>query len=171
MAGFTLIEVMVALIVLVLGVLGAAAMTLSAIRDSKQSGLRSQASAMAYQVSDLMRANGIGNVAIFTGGAPSSVATCWSAAGCLPSDMANNDFFEWRAKLQGVNGLPNSDAKICRDSTNLASDAASYAACDNLPESPLVVKIRWDEKNNNARDTTAPVAFMTAYLVVPIQPY
>ncbi len=171
MAGFTLIEVMVALIVLVLGVLGAAAMTLSAIRDSKQSGLRSQASAMAYELSDLMRANSSGNEAIFTGGAPSSVAACWSAAGCLPSEMAKNDYFEWRAKLTGVNGLPNSAAVICRDAANLASNAASYATCDNLPASPLVVKMKWDEKNNNARDATAPIAFTTAYLVVPIQPY
>ena len=169
-AGFTLIEVMVALIVLVLGVLGAAAMTLSAIRDSKQSGLRSQASALAYELSDLMRASGSGQVGVFTGSLPTAVATCWST-GCIPIDMAKNDYAEWHAKLTGANGLPNGDAVICRDATNLASDAASYGACDNLLTSPLVVKLKWDEKNNNARDATAPIAVITAYLVVPIQPY
>ena len=169
-AGFTLIEVMVALIVLVLGVLGAAAMTLSAIRDSKQSALRSQASALAYELSDLMRAN-FGNEGVFIGVAPGSVAACWSA-GCTPAEMARNDYFEWRAKLTGSDGLPGGNAVICRDVTNLASDAVSYGTCDNLPASPLVVKLKWDEKSNNARDAGAlATAVTTAYLVVPIQPY
>ena len=191
-SGFTLIEVMVALIVLVLGVLGAAAMTLTAIRDSKQSGLRSQASAMAYELSDLIRASAYPSPvppavpplpgtppppgpqeSIFTGVAPSSVATCWSPAGCSPDDMARNDYYEWRAKLIGVNALlPNGDAVICRDATNLGSDVATFnPACDGLPGSPLVVKLSWDEKNNNARDASAPTAITRAHLVVPIQPY
>ena len=171
-AGFTLIEVMVALIVLVLGVLGAAAMTLSAIRDSKQSGLRSQASALAYELGDLMRMSP-GQEATFTGAPPSAaVPTCWAATGCTPADMAINNYYEWRAKMAGPSGLPNGTAIICRDVGSLASDATSYAAaCDGLVTSPLVVKIKWDEKNNNARDATAPTAVTPTYLVVPIQPY
>ncbi len=189
--GFTLIEVMVALIVLVLGVLGAAAMTLSAIRDSKQSSLRSQASALAYELSDLIRASAyptpvVPAVAppagtppppgpqegVFIGSPPSAgVATCWST-GCTPDDMAKNDYFEWRAKLRGPDGLPNGDAIICRDATNLGSDVVSYnPACDGLASSPLVVKMSWDEKNNNARDASSPTAITRTHLVVPIQPY
>ena len=163
--GFTLIEVMVALIVLVLGVLGAAAMTLNAIRDSKQSSLRSQASALAYEMSDLMRANP-GQETVFTGGAPSAVGTCWTT-GCTPNDMAKNDFYEWRAKLTGTNGLPNGDAVICRDATQLAV----YPTCDGSPTAPLVVKLRWDEKNNNARGAVTPVAITARFMAVPIQPY
>lgn len=175
-SGFTLIEVMVALVVLVLGVLGAAAMTLSAIRDTKQSGLRSQASALAYELSDLMRMSP-GQESVFTGAAPASgVPACWST-GCSATDMATNNYYEWLGKLKGTSGmpgsgLPNGAAVICRDVGSLASDAASYAAaCDGLPTSPLVVKMKWDEKNNNARDATAPTAVTTTYLVVPIQPY
>ena len=166
-AGFTLIEVMVALIVLVLGVLGAAAMTLNAIRDSKQSSLRSQASALAYEMGDLMRANP-GQETVFTGAAPSAVSTCWSI-GCTPNDMAKNDYYEWRAKLTGTNGLPNGDAVICRDATKL--DDVFYPACDNSPTAPLVVKLRWDEKNNNARGAVTPVAITSRFMAVPIQPY
>lgn len=175
-SGFTLIEVMVALVVLVLGVLGAAAMTLSAIRDTKQSGLRSQASALAYELGDLMRMSP-GQEGVFTGPAPGAgVPSCWSA-GCSAADMATNNYYEWLGKLKGTSGmpgsgLPNGAAVICRDVGGLASDAASYAAaCDGLATSPLVVKIKWDEKNNNARGATAATAVTTAYLVVPIQPY
>ncbi len=171
-AGFTLIEVMVALIVLVLGVLGAAAMTLSAIRDSKQSGLRSQASALAYELGDLMRMSP-GEEVTFKGPAPTaSVPGCWAGTGCSPAEMAKNNYFEWRAKLTGPSGLPNGAAIICRDATNLGSDVATFnPACDDSPNSPWVVKMSWDEKNNNARDATAPTAVTITHLVVPIQPY
>ena len=180
-AGFTLIEVMVALIVLVLGVLGSAAMTLAAIRDGKQSGLRSQASALAYEVSDLMRANRstsqlpvdlAAREAVFTSAAPSSgVSACW-IGGCTPTEMAQNDYYEWHQKLTGANGLPNGQAVICRDATQLSS----FPGCDNDVTAPLVVKLRWDEKNNNARDAAvttnaAPTAVTVRTMAVAIEPY
>ena len=169
-AGFTLIEVMVALIVLVLGVLGAAAMTLTAIRDGKQAGLRSQASAMAYELSDLMRMSP-GQETVFTGSTtPTAVSACW-VAGCSLPEMAQNNLYEWRAKLGSANGLPNGAAVICRDAANLTSDAAGYGTCDGLVTSPLVVKIKWDEKVDNARGQTAGAPVVAAYLVVPIQPF
>jgi type IV pilus assembly protein PilV len=149
-AGFTLIEVMVALIVLVLGVLGAAAMTLNSLRDNKQSGLRSQATALAYEMGDLMRANPTFE-ATFTGTPPSPTAvtsSCYTT-GCAPSDMATSDYAQWVAKLTSttapVYGLPNATWKICRDAANLTS----MTACDNLATSPLMVKLKWDEKYNN----------------------
>ena len=156
---------MVALIVLVLGVLGAAAMTLNAIRDSKQSGLRSQASALAYEMGDLMRANP-GQESVFTGAPPAAVAACWTT-GCSPNDMAKNDYSEWRAKLAGATGLPNGDAVICRDATKLDL----YPGCDGSPTAPLVVKLKWDEKNNNARGAVTPTAVTTRTMAIPIQPY
>ena len=173
-AGFTLIEVLIALIVLVLGVLGAAGMTLASIRDAKQSGLRAQASALAYEVGDLMRANP-GQEGVFTGGPGASVSGCWGA-GCSPSDMAKNDFYEWTQKLSGPNGLPNGSAVICHDATNL-----KVMACDNNASAPLVVKLQWDEKNNQSRGalargatnddgTSASTAVTTRIMAVVIQP-
>lgn len=173
MGGFTLIEVMVALIVLVLGVLGAAAMTLNAIRDSKQSSLRSVASALAYEMGDLMRANRYGTLtpppyqeAVFTAAPPSGpIATCWTT-GCSVSDMAKNDYYEWSQKLVSTNGLPNGAAVICHD-----AGLANYPTCDNSATAPLVVKLRWDEKNNNARGAVSATAVTTRYMNVVIQPY
>ena len=162
---------MVALIVLVLGVLGAAAMTLSAIRDSKQSGLRSQASALAYEISDLMRANRNGvapsyQEAVFTASAPTGpVSSCWTT-GCSVSDMAKNDYYEWDQRLRSVNGLPNGAAVICHDVS-----MANYPTCDNTATAPLVVKLRWDEKNNNARGAASATAVTTRFMNVTIQPY
>ncbi len=163
-AGFTLIEVLIALIVLVLGVLGAAGMTLASMRDSKQSGLRAQASALAYELGDIMRANP-GQSAVFTGGTAVANAGCWTT-GCAPTDMAKNDFYEWKLKLATPAGLPNASAVVCHDATNL-----NTFACDNNALAPLVVKLKWDEKNNAARDQTAAAAAVTTrYLSVVVQP-
>ncbi len=171
-AGFTLIEVLIALIVLVLGVLGAAAMTLTSLRDGKQSGLRSQAAALAYEIGDIMRANrnATGVEAIFTGTQPTGgISSCWTSSGCVPTDMATNDFYEWIQKLHNpITGLPNGQAVICHD---LATPATSFPACDGSATSPLVVKLKWDEKNNNARGATSTTAVSTQYLVVTLQPF
>jgi type IV pilus assembly protein PilV len=160
-AGFTLIEVLIALIVLVLGVLGAAAMTLTSLRDGKQSIYRSQATALAYELGDLMRASP-SQEAVFTGATPALVSSCWTT-GCSPSDTAKNDVAEWRAKVPLV--LPNGDAVICHDLTKLDQ----YPACDGSATAPLVVKLKWDEKNNNARGQTTS-AVTTRSMSIVIQP-
>jgi type IV pilus assembly protein PilV len=165
-AGFTLIEVLIALIVLVLGVLGAAGMTLNSLKDTKQSGLQSQATALAYELSELMRANP-GQETSFTSGTQGSVSGCWSS-GCSPSDMAKNDYYEWYTKLTGTYGLPNGSAVVCHDATKLADPTL---ACDNAATAPLVVKLKWDEKNNNARGQAASGAITSRILVVTIKPY
>jgi type IV pilus assembly protein PilV len=175
--GFSLIEVMVALIVLVLGVLGSAAMTLNALRDNKQSAVRSQATAMAYELADLMRANVVPQSApvntqesIFTGSQPAigAVTSACYVAGCTPSQMATSDYAQWLAKLTGAGGLPNASAKVCRDSASLNS----MTSCDNATTSPLVVKLQWDEKYNNGTYVAAQTGqSATPNLVVVIQPY
>ncbi len=167
--GFTLIEVMVALIVLVLGVLGAAGMTLTALRDTKQSSTRSQAVALAYEFADLMRANP-GNEAIFTGAVPTTpVLACYSSAGCNRTEMAQNEFREWNRKVTApVSGLPGGNFVICHDATNLGV-MGTAASCDNSASSPLVVKMSWDEKQNDG--TFLPTTPSSPpRLVMPIQP-
>lgn len=170
-AGFTLIEVMVALIVLVLGVLGAAAMTLTSLRDNKQSALRSQASALAYELSDLMRANP-GQELVFTGSVPGGIVAGCYTSGCLAAEMATSDYFQWKTKLISntapVLGLPNARWRICRDATS----PGSMSTCDSLPTSPLVVKLQWDEKYNNGKFVADVISSTdTPNMVVAMQPY
>ena len=143
--GFTLIEVMVALIVLVLGVLGAAAMTLTALRDSKQSSLRSQAVAAAYELGDLIRMNPT-QTAVFLAAPPGSPVTTCYTSGCSAADLSTNDYYQWYAKLTSpATGLPNVTVKVCRD----IASPASMATCDDLPTSPIAIKMRWDVKTND----------------------
>ena len=174
--GFTLIEVLVALIVLVLGVLGAAGMTLTALRDSKQSGTRSQAVALSYELADIMRANitysasgvaGSGE-AVFLAAAPTAIIpACYSSGGCSPAEMAQNEYYLWNTKVIAASGaLPGAGQKICRDATNFNS----MTTCDGLAGSPMVVKLTWSEKLNDG--TFLPSgANAPPRLVIPVQPY
>src|SRR6185295_1538044 len=55
--GFTMIEVLVSLVVLSIGLLGVAALQLTSLRSNHSSAMRSQATFLAYDIIDRMRAN------------------------------------------------------------------------------------------------------------------
>lgn len=56
-AGFSLIEVLVTIVITAVGVLGAAALQLNAVKFNQVADMRSQATLFAYGVADRMRAN------------------------------------------------------------------------------------------------------------------
>jgi type IV pilus assembly protein PilV len=55
--GFTLVEVLVALVILCVGLLGVAALQLTSLKSNHGSALRTQATFLAYDIVDRMRAN------------------------------------------------------------------------------------------------------------------
>ena len=57
MAGFTLIEVLVAVLVLAIGMLGVAALIVQGAKYNHDAYLRSQVSTLAYSITDRMRVN------------------------------------------------------------------------------------------------------------------
>ena len=56
-SGFTLLEVLVALVILSIGLLGLAGLQAASLRYNHSSYLRSQATLIAYDIVDRMRAN------------------------------------------------------------------------------------------------------------------
>jgi len=155
--GFTLLEVLVAMVILVLGVLGAAAMTVTAIRNSQQSAARSTAVALAYEVGDMIRAYPA-QIGKFVGvNTTSSIGasnkTCYEVGGiCAEDSLAKNDLFEWSLRVTDGR-LPGGNAAICRDTTNAVPSTPAAPACDGLATSPLVVKVWWTEKNGDGTVT------------------
>jgi type IV pilus assembly protein PilV len=89
--GFTLIEALVALLVLSIGLLGLASLQLASLRSSHGAALRSQATMLSYDITDRMRANRIdanrGDYVI----AIDQVPTAGTVAG--------NDLVAWRQAL------------------------------------------------------------------------
>jgi type IV pilus assembly protein PilV len=102
--GFTLIEVLVALVVLSIGLLGIASLQLSSLRWNHGASLRSQATLLAYDIVDRMRANQIAA----TGGDYDI------AFGTTPTGgtVAGDDKVRWKTVLAST--LPGGDGSVAR---------------------------------------------------------
>ncbi|WP_333876975.1 type IV pilus modification protein PilV [Methylobacter sp.] len=97
-SGFTLIEVLIAMLVLAVGLLGLAGLQATSLRNNQSAYYRSQATQLAYDLADRMRANKLATTT-YTTGAASAKADCLTTTGCTSSDMAANDLFDWNAAL------------------------------------------------------------------------
>jgi type IV pilus assembly protein PilV len=100
--GFTLLEVLVALLVLSIGLLGIGKLMMLSARANDSAYMRSQATALAYTILDAMRANR--QAAIVQGydtamGVSPGPVTCTVAAPCNSGQQAQNDLNLWGASL------------------------------------------------------------------------
>jgi type IV pilus assembly protein PilV len=92
--GFTLLEVLVAIVVLSLGLLGLAGLQAATLRNNQIAYYRGIAIQQTYDMADRIRANQEGAK---TGKYNNPTAThhdCFGAT-CNPQDMAEEDFFQW----------------------------------------------------------------------------
>jgi type IV pilus assembly protein PilV len=102
--GTTLIETLVALVVLSVGLLGIAALQMTSLRNNRGAHLRSQAQVLAYDIADRMRANR--NVALANAYVVALGVT--PAGGTLDA----LDLQDWKATL--AQALPSGDGEITR---------------------------------------------------------
>ena len=99
--GFTLLEVMVALLVMSVGLLGIAKMMVLSARANDSAYMRSQATALAYTILDAMRANRPSAIAqgYDTAVVVPAAQACTVAAPCTSGQTAQNDTFLWNQSL------------------------------------------------------------------------
>lgn len=104
--GITIIEVLVAMLILAVGLLGMASLQVRAVSDTTNASFRSIAIFYANDMADRIRANPAGE----QGNLYNSVAgnaeksNCKTTTGCNFTDMAAHDKWEW---LQAIgNALP-----------------------------------------------------------------
>jgi type IV pilus assembly protein PilV len=118
-AGFSLLEVLVALLVLSVGLLGLASLQATTVRFNHGAYLRSQATNLAYDMADRMRANrdealiGSYDIATFPGPAP----VCGVVAGAT---VAARDRSEWLSALACA--LPVGNGRIIRNGQTFRID-------------------------------------------------
>jgi type IV pilus assembly protein PilV len=98
--GFTLVEVLVALVVLAVGLLGAAAMLLETLQGSRIALERSRAVVLAADMAERLRANrAAGNAYDTVDGTPDpqlEPACEQAGAGCHAATMASHDLRRWQ---------------------------------------------------------------------------
>lgn len=145
--GFTLLEVLIAVVILSIGLLGLAALQAIALRNNAQSYERSQATALAYEIADVMRANrvaaGNGAFLLDAGASAPAVASCENAdATCTRSQMAAYTLGDWHRRLSTL--LPDGTASIIC--------AAAPCAAGGMQ----TVSVIWDEYRRGATSTACP---------------
>jgi type IV pilus assembly protein PilV len=123
--GFTLVEVMVALVVLSIGLLGVAKLVTGAVRANDSGYMRGQATQLAYEMLDEIRANKSG--AASYGGA--GAYTDCIAASCTPAKLAGLDTYNWQQRVAAT--LPGGVGVI-----------ATAAGADGVI---ATVKVEWDD--------------------------
>jgi type IV pilus assembly protein PilV len=133
--GFTLVEALVALLALSIGLLGVAAMQMVGLRANVGAAVRSQATYLAYDIIDRMRANrddaanGLYQVASIMAANPD---------GSTPSSL---DLKQWKQSL--TNTLP------------AGSDATINVDASAPPAIVVSVTITWYERALNKKELTA----------------
>jgi type IV pilus assembly protein PilV len=114
-AGFTLVEVLVALVIFAVGLLGIAALHIESLNAGRTALNRTQAVALASDLADRIRANReactVGTAVCEYESATGAVtAACENTTGCTPAELAATDVFRWRAV--GAVQLPGFDAAV-----------------------------------------------------------
>lgn len=129
-AGFTLMEVLVAAVVLGIGILGLVTMMVTSMKSNQSSFYRSIASSLAYNMADRIRKNsdqaklGAYDGIDTSGTIPSDPNCITSLSGCTPSNLAIEDIREWAENFTNVNSatnyvpsLPNGIGTVTRNTT------------------------------------------------------
>jgi len=152
--GFTLVEVLVALFLLAVGIVGAGAVQITAERTRQQAGLRSEAAQLANALAARMRVNPA--VAALPDGAnpylsfhydavdglPAAPASCHGGSSCAPDALAQFDLHAMRQTL--ATQFPRGRVLVCRDGAPWDAAANAYRwRCDGAPDALPVVKLGW----------------------------
>ncbi|SET38863.1 type IV pilus modification protein PilV [Variovorax sp. OV084] len=181
-AGFSLLEVLVSIIVLTVGLLGASGMLLSAMRTTSESGNFSSAVNLARELSEKTRANKV--IAIKTAAADNAYLLDWksgdttpgaSTAGttCISADCTNVQLASWDVNnwVQRVDAaLPGSRVKVCLDSDPWDTSSSAYKwACDPAGRN-LVVKLSWTPRQTNSALNDNDAATRPPRVVVQLVP-
>lgn len=141
-AGFTLMEVLVAFLVLSVGLLGLAGLQMKGLAYAHQSYQRSLATLLAQDMADRMRAN---RPAVLKGyyhltSAPSDPGfTCSGAASCTPAQLAALDLYQW-SQQEVAADLPNGKGVVCVD-----SNPSDSTPCDGTGSIYSII-VSWSEK-------------------------
>jgi type IV pilus assembly protein PilV len=161
-AGFTLVEVLVSLVVLAIGLLGIAKLMLFSSHSNDSAYLRSQATALAYEILDDMRANrqealvaGTYNTAAAV---PAAVpgALCVGVGSCnTTTEVALYDLYQWGLHLNANSGVVPAGA--------LPNGQGSVATATVAGQTTATITVSWDD---SAAQKTLNVGSATTQSIV-----
>jgi type IV pilus assembly protein PilV len=101
-AGFSMVEALVALMVMAVGMLGIAGLFVMTLKSGGNAINRMQAVNLAQDMADRIRANKTALVA-YAGAAAANNCEGPAAVDCTPAQLAANDLFIWQNQIAGIN--------------------------------------------------------------------
>jgi type IV pilus assembly protein PilV len=146
-SGFSMVEVLVALVVLAIGLLGIAALYLNSLQSGRTAIYRPQAITLSADLADRIRMNRTAQAAYGTlfADAEVVVGTCSTTGGCSDADLASTDLSNWKAEV--AQQLPNGEGQVVVTLPVAAGEPTNY-----------VVTVRWAEVGE-----LAPVTFQLGF--------
>ena len=154
-SGFTLLEVMIALVIFSIGLLGLAGLQAGGLRSNTQAQLRTIATIQAYDMADRIRANprGVedGNYNAMDDSTPTA-EDCINAT-CTAAEMATYDYYEWEETNQDV--LPSGHGTI---SSTVVNGVRLFT-----------ITVMWDEERTGVTGTSCsgnPTVDLKCYALV-----
>ncbi len=137
-AGFTLVEVMIALVIFSVALLGLAGLQAASLRDNQLAYLHTVATHLAYDMGERIRSNpsaaaaGAYLVDNINGQVAEPAVDCYTGS-CSATDMAATDAYEWLTAIEEA--LPSGKGRV--------------SAAGGL----LTVTVMWDQERNGASGT------------------
>lgn len=142
--GVTLLEVLIAILILSFGMLGMLGLIINSLKLTSSSNYRTIAAQQAYSMADTLRANVLILAKFQTPSGP-TVGNCLNSVGCTQDQMYVTDFSMWTARLAAM--LPSGSGTVCSDATPNDGVPGNWQ-CDAVaanPTGPFVVKVCWIE--------------------------
>lgn len=143
--GFTLLEVLVAVLVLSIGLLGLAGLQTFSLRNNHSSLLRSQAVVMAYDALDRMRSNRDealrGTASNYNTNFDIDVDSVDCSSSCDAAQVAQHDLAVWKDDLARI--LPGGEGRIVIENNDKAT-----------------VQVRWSDNRDSGDQLTVSVETM-----------
>jgi type IV pilus assembly protein PilV len=135
--GFTLLEVLIALLVMSIGLLGIGKMMMLSARANDSAYMRSQATALAYTILDAMRANrAYALTPPYYDAVTPAPQACTQTTPCTADKQAQNDMFLWTQSLAAE--LPGGTGTV---TTLVAKDGVT-----NANNTTVTITVTWIDK-------------------------
>lgn len=186
--GFTLAEVLVSVLVLAAGIIGTAALQLTAMRTAQQTAFQTAAIQLVSEIADKMRANA-GRFSMpddlnpflnldysaSVDPLPPASKACHTT-NCNAEELARFEIHEWKSRIKTT--LPGGRIRICRDDQPWDSAAGKFrwdctVSVADKNRSSLVIKVGWHGKGRNPDGSLAEDVNVRTHpnMAVTVAPY
>jgi len=184
--GFTLVEILVAIVILAFGMLGTVGMQAFALQANRDARLQAQAVVYARELAEMMRGNkeiavkttAAANPYLVTSMTISSPSYCMAvgnaSTGCTSTlDVATAEMTDWLARVAA--DLPDARVTVCFDGTPYDSSGLPQWTCNATGADEIVfIKIGWTRTVTDKSQTgsaaleRASDSASRPYVVVPV---